>query len=127
MGRQRPTRPPYEYPVPQPGDFPRPKWWARARRMRNGGLSIPEIASTLGKGTTAVRNAVSIRYWQQTALAKMNYSRDEKHVITAYRKKWKSTRDHKREYIRACAREQWRTAGGKPEALESFYRKYECL
>ena len=115
--------------VPEAGQIPWPKWWRRAHSMKLAGYTLTEIARLLGRGRTAVeaalyhevrtRRSLAIKRWRQPFLSdpewrRRNYARD-------------AMQDHGRLKARSYAREQWRAAGGKPEALEGFYRKYECL
>jgi hypothetical protein len=120
---------PYEPPAPPaPGAIPWPKWWKRAHLMRKEGYNPAEISRALGKCQVSVRRAlypaVKAR-GDELHNERQRKRRQNPGIKQAEVTNWKPA-DHKRSYIRAMARAEWRASGGKPDDLEKLYRKYEC-
>lgn len=125
----RRRRLPYDPPKPTPGMIPWPTWWDRAHQMRREGYRPIDIANLLAKRKTQVREALYPDFREKCLENKRRAylrNRENPSFVEAHRKRH-AQQDHKRLAARAHAREEWRAAGGKPNALIRFYRRYECL
>lgn len=120
---------PYKAPEAVPGEIPHPNWWYRARRMREEGWRVFEIAYILGRSRHAVTVAVYPEYREKVRGYQRKY--DAKLSLDPeYRKKKREAAalaDKERIKLRDAARHAWRERGGIPKDLEKIYREYECL
>lgn len=126
LPRPKPYTPP---PPPASGQLPDPKWWRSAQQMRAAGCAIVDIKEAVGKSLRAVYVALYPQTRKNTRKAKRKYyeSRKSDPDFMKKHRSYKGFLDRQRLAARGYARQDWREAGAKPEALESFYRKYDCL
>lgn len=94
-------------------DLPEPEWWARARRYKEHGMRIVDIAETMGRSPDGVAYALNPEKYR-------NKRRQYAKTVHGPRP------CDQRNYIRAEARLRWRS-DGRSKPLEHYYRQLDCL